>query len=166
MSLVLYDELSDPLALRRWDDIDLKIRRDLDALALSRPWPLWDSWTYPRWNRIFNELGTTSIDENKFKVRLDVDPFERHELTVKTVDNQIVVEGRHEERRIGANVIKRQFTRRYFVPDGYDVKDAVSKISTDGILTVEVPRLWWKPLPSRERVLYIERTGPTRWAIE
>lgn len=172
MSLVpvLYDELSDPFWKRRWDQIDWNLRReirDLDALTLSEPLPLsLDVWRYPRWNRIFNHLGTTTADKNKFKVRLDVDPFLPHEVTVKTCDNQIVVEGKHEERRLGNNHITRQFTRRYSVPEAYDIREAKAQLSSDGIVTVEAPRQWWRPIPARERVLYVERTGPNRWLLD
>lgn len=155
---VLYDELSDPY-YRRWEDFDLRLRRELEAHPSV--WPLIDY--HPRWNRVFTDLGTASLDKDRFKVRLDVEPFRPWEITCKTVDNAIVIDGKRTIRKDGNNFVKREFTRRYTVPDGYDVKDAISKLSSDGILTVEAPaerKLWWP----HERVLPIERTGlPARW---
>jgi crystallin alpha B len=48
---------------------------------------------------------------------LDVQQFKPDELTVKTVNDYVVVEGKHEERQDEHGFISRQFQRRYKLPN-------------------------------------------------
>ena len=92
---------------------------------------------------------------NLFQVNLDVQQFKPEELTVKTVDNFIVVEGKHEERQDEHGFISRQFVRRYQLPDEVDPQAVVSQLSSDGVLTITGPK---KALPSSERIVPINQT--------
>lgn len=75
-----------------------------------------------------------------FQVALNVDNFKPDEVTVKVVDNSIIVEAKHEERsEDNESYVSRHFSRRYVLPDEYNIKDVVSTLSADGILTVKVP---------------------------
>lgn len=51
-----------------------------------------------------------------FQVILDVQQFSPQEITVKTTDKYIIVEGKHEEKQDEHGYISRQFTRRYQIP--------------------------------------------------
>ena len=42
--------------------------------------------------------STVSADKDKFKVTLDVQQFHPEEIKVKVVDNQVIVEAKHEEK--------------------------------------------------------------------
>jgi len=92
-----------------------------------------------------------------FQVNLDVQQFKPDELTVKTVNNFVVVEGKHEERQDEHGFISRQFQRRYKLPDDVEVDTIVSQLSSDGILTVFAPK---KALPATagERIVPISHT--------
>lgn len=75
-----------------------------------------------------------------FQVCLNVAQFKPDEINVKVMDNCILVEANHEERsEDGESYVARQFTRRYFLPDAYSITDVVSKLSSDGVLTVVAP---------------------------
>lgn len=63
--------------------------------------------------------STLNVDENKFQVILDVQQFAPNEITVKTTDKCIIVEGKHEEKADEHGFISRQFTRRYQLPRKY-----------------------------------------------
>lgn len=95
---------------------------------------------------------------------MDVENIAPNEISVKTVGNSIVVEGNHEERQDEHGYISRQFKRRFALPEGYNVKDVVSTLSSDGVLTVKVPPEA-KPLKNNERVIQIQQTGPARLSI-
>lgn len=101
------------------------------------------------------------IGKDGFQVCLDVRQFQPNEVSVKTVDNSVVVEANHEERQDSHGYIARRFTRRYELPQGYKAEDVVSTISSDGILQVKCP----KPQAITEgnvRHVQIQQTGPAR----
>ncbi|XP_073843944.1 uncharacterized protein [Musca autumnalis] len=106
------------------------------------------------------------VNKNGFQVSMNVKQFAPNELSVKTIDNCIVVEGRHDDKEDGHGVISRHFVRKYMLPKGYDPKDVMSTLSSDGILTVKAPP---PPPPSakvdepNERIVEIQPTpGPTQ----
>lgn len=75
-----------------------------------------------------------------FVVSLNVEHFAPNEINVKVVDNCILVEAKHEERaEDGESYVSRHFTRRYVLPDQFNVKNVISTLSSDGILTVKAP---------------------------
>jgi crystallin alpha B len=92
-----------------------------------------------------------------FQVNLDVQQFKPNELTVKTVNDYVVVEGKHEERQDEHGFISRQFQRRYKIPADIDPDTVVSQLSSDGVLTISAPK---KALPesANERVVPITHT--------
>ncbi|CAG0891613.1 unnamed protein product [Cyprideis torosa] len=78
---------------------------------------------------------------DKFEVALDVTGFEPNELKVRVQDRVVTIEGKHEEKEDEHGFISRQFCRRYVVPEGVQVENVTSRISSDGILTVSAPKL-------------------------
>lgn len=100
-----------------------------------------------------------------FKVALNVENFKPEEVSVKVVDNTIIVEAAHEERsEDNESYVSRQFSRRYVLPDEYNIKDVVSTLSADGVLTVKVPP---KHLDEQSaRKINIQQTGTPHEKIE
>ncbi|XP_053676613.1 protein lethal(2)essential for life-like [Anopheles nili] len=113
--------------------------------------PAWSDLGAPRFA---SGLSNTGID--RLQINVDVQQFTPHEITVKTVNNSIVVEGKHEERQDEHGFISRHFVRRYVLPDDHDPKDVVSSLSSDGVLTITAPKKALQPAPE---VVY-ERTVP------
>jgi crystallin alpha B len=87
-----------------------------------------------------------------------VQQFKPDELTVKMVDDFVVVDGKHEERQDEHGFISRQFQRRYKLPSDVDPDTVLSQLSSDGVLTISVPK---KALPAsgNERVVPITQTN-------
>ncbi|XP_026849541.1 heat shock protein 67B1 [Drosophila persimilis] len=79
------------------------------------------------------------VNRNGFQVSMNVKQFSARELTVRTIDNCIVVEGQHDEKEDGHGVISRHFIRKYMLPKGFDPAEVHSTLSSDGILTVKAP---------------------------
>lgn len=71
---------------------------------------------------------------------MDVQQFKPEEINVKVVDNYLVVDAKHEEREDSHGYISRHFTRRYKIPSDVDIDAIKSKLSSDGILTLEAPK--------------------------
>lgn len=104
---------------------------------------------------------STTADLDGFQVSMNVQDFAPNEISVKTVDQTILVEGKHEERPDQYGSISRQFSRRYNLPDGYDAKDVFSQLSSDGVLTIKAPPQP-KPIAGNiVRIIQIQQTGPT-----
>lgn len=98
---------------------------------------------YPgRFNLPKEEFNKEHIDEKGFEVFVDVKDFQPHEITVRTVNEMIIVEGRQEKRP--GNTLPRHFVRHFHLPEFYDSEDVFSLISDDGILEI-------KALPSSKK---------------
>lgn len=115
---------------------------------------------------LVKSCGNTGKDESKsagkdgFQMCLDVRQYQPNEISVKTVNNSIIVEAKHEEKPDKDGYISRQFTRRYVLPERYRAEDVISSLSSDGILTVKAT-----PPPTiagNTRHIEIQQTGPAR----
>lgn len=74
------------------------------------------------------------------QVILDVQQFSPEEITVKTRDNFVIVEAKHEEKQDEHGFISRHFIRRYVLPTTHDVMQVTSNLSSDGVLTITAPQ--------------------------
>ncbi|XP_034482476.1 heat shock protein 26 [Drosophila innubila] len=132
-------------------------KRDISHLKHTNGTGTWnDTWNMP----------VAQVGKDGFQVCMDVTQFSPNELTVKVVDKSIVVEGKHEEREDDHGYISRHFVRRYALPEGYEADKVMSSLSSDGVLTVNVP----KPQPiqdkSKERVVQIQQVGPAHLNVK
>lgn len=83
--------------------------------------------------------GNLHIGKDGFQANVDVHHFKPNEVTVKTVDNTVIIEGKHEERDDGHGSIQRHFVRKYVLPKEYDMSTIHSSLSSDGVLSVRAP---------------------------
>lgn len=84
--------------------------------------------------------------------------FKPEEITVKTTDEHIIVEGKHEEKPDEHGQISRHFVRLYQLPKDIIADDIKSTLSSDGVLTVTAPlKEVPPPPPENERVIPITR---------
>lgn len=108
-----------------------------------------------------DELGSRGAGKDKhgnFEVKLDVGLFEPEELTVKLVNNCVVIEGKHEEREDDHGHVSRHFVRRYPVPKEYNADAISSTLNDDGVLSIIVPPLV-APEDEEERIIPIKHVG-------
>lgn len=147
----------------RMDDVMPRFSSHLDRL--DRNWrtdPFWRD-LYPRWAEpIFKEgidIRTNIInDASHFAVEIDAYQFRPEEIQVKTVDDTLLIEGRHEDVRDRDNFTKMYFVRKYQLPVDVNPMDISSTIDSSGRLLVEARK---QPhVQARERMIPIE--GPSR----
>lgn len=93
-------------------------------------------------------------EKDKFKVMLNVNQYKPGEVEVKLVDNYVVIHGKHEDKLDEHGFIKREFTRRYLLPEGTEADSLTSSWSLNGILTIEAPKKVREPV-NDERVIPI-----------
>lgn len=79
-------------------------------------------------------------ENDKYKMMIDVKDYKPGDITVKTVDDTVVVEGKIEQKE--GNSIKTQiFTRRFMLPPTVNLNAVTSALSRDGVLTISAPKL-------------------------
>jgi HSP20 family molecular chaperone IbpA len=77
-------------------------------------------------------------DDWKFQVNLDVRQFSPEEVNVKTSNNEIFVEAKHEEKADEHGFIQRSFSRRYVLPSVNFFKVGNRQFSKFEILEIRV----------------------------
>lgn len=112
-----------------------------------------------------NKSDVSAVGKDGFQVCLDVQQFKPSEVSVKVIDNAVVIEGKHEERQDEHGYIARHFTRKYLLPKEVDAAQLASTLSSDGILTVKAP-LTKPAVESNERVIQVQQTGPARNSVK
>lgn len=79
---------------------------------------------------------------DNFELNLNIGDFKPEEISVKvTEDSFVVVEGKHGEKKDKNGSISRHFIKKCAIPSGFDTSKVTSKLYSDGILTVSVPRV-------------------------
>lgn len=92
-------------------------------------------------------------EHDKYEICLPVRDFAPNEISVKVVEGYIVVEGKHEEKKDDFRYVAKQFTRRYPIPEGCITEKINSKLSSDGLLIIIVPR---KPVVKNDTVIPVK----------
>ncbi|KAH8364601.1 hypothetical protein KR084_008684 [Drosophila pseudotakahashii] len=110
--------------------------------------------------------AVSKIGKDGFQVCMDVSHFKPSELVVKVQDNSVLVEGTHEEREDDHGFITRHFIRRYALPEGYEADKVASTLSSDGVLTVKVPKPPAIEEKANERIVQIQQVGPAHLNVK
>ncbi|XP_045772580.1 protein lethal(2)essential for life-like [Maniola jurtina] len=139
-----------------------------DLLTAVAAAPLVSRDYYRPWRHLAaaaRDLGCIKADKDKLQISLDVQHFAPEEISVKTADGFIIVEGKHEEKQDQHGYISRQFVRRYALPEGTLPETVESKLSSDGVLTITAPIKVPEAIKG-ERKVPIAQTGPVRKEIK
>ncbi|XP_042912226.1 protein lethal(2)essential for life [Parasteatoda tepidariorum] len=116
----------------------------------------------PRTQLNLDSSGQSEVknDKDNFEVKLNVSHFKPDEISVKTVDNTVVIHGKHEEKTDEHGFITREFTRRYMLPDGTEPETVKSSLTPNGILVIEAPKKAIEPPPTDEKIIPITIQKP------
>lgn len=98
----------------------------------------------------WRQEGNIKTERDKYEICLHVCDFGPKEISVKTADGFIVVEGKHDEKKDEYGTISRHFVRRYAIPEECIADKVESKLSSDGILTITAPK---KPVEQKDIVI-------------
>ncbi|XP_038129920.1 alpha-crystallin B chain-like [Cyprinodon tularosa] len=123
---------------------ELSLAESLADFPLMGPF----SWNFPwmrpsfmRWlNWPENGHSEMRMEKDRFVIYLDMKHFAPEELSVNVSDEFITVLAKHENRQDDLGFVSREFLRKYGVPSGVLVADITSNLSSDGVLTITVPR--------------------------
>lgn len=180
-----WDEWETPMRSSRLLDqhFGSGLRRDDISSFTNTPSLLRSGYIRPWRNTSLQRQDSGSVlncEKDKFQVILDVQQFIPNEITVKTTDKFIIVEGKHEEKQDEHGFVSRHFQRRYMLPRKFNLinfnnfvnkkcifllgdinpNDITSALSSDGVLTITAPKKSVPP-PETERTVPIQQTGPS-----
>ena len=155
-------------APHRITDNDFGLGITPDDLLTAVVAPMLAREYYRPWRQLglaARDLGSTIVsNKDKFQVNLDVQHFAPEEISVKTAEGYVIIEGKHEEKKDEHGFVTRQFTRRYILPENCDPATVESRLSSDGVLTIIAPKV--SPTAKNERSVPIAPTGPVRREIK
>lgn len=106
--------------------------------------------------------GTTAVacSPDKFAVRVDTRHFAPDEISVKTRDHCVVVHGKHEEKSDDRGCyVKREFTRRYVLPEDVDPESVECHMTHGGLLSLEAPRKKFKRDDAKPIPIKVQHEG-------
>uniref|UniRef100_A0A131Z1Q7 Crystallin, alpha B n=1 Tax=Rhipicephalus appendiculatus TaxID=34631 RepID=A0A131Z1Q7_RHIAP len=84
---------------------------------------------------------STADDESKFVVNCNVRGYKPEEISVKAIGDCVEVSAKHEEEsEDGCSYVKRQFTRRFTLPEGVKAETVTCALSSSGLLAIEAPK--------------------------
>src|SRR5271156_6211772 len=92
----------------------------------------------PYLDNIKSPLIRDESDGKTLRLRFNVNQYRPEEVTVKTVDNRLLVQAKHEEKSAQKTVF-REYNQEFMLPRGTNPEAITSTLSMDGILTVEAP---------------------------
>jgi len=127
---------------------------------------MWAGVTVPRnWKQIARwqeqeYAPSATVGKEGYQVSLDVSVYKPNELTVKTVNNSVIIEGKSEQHDDKQGFSSSHFMRRFVIPEGYDITKITSNLSSDGVLSINVPNPPEVEEALKERIVPIHQTGP------
>lgn len=134
-----------------------------DLLPYNRPWNTVRHFDWPTLGALECIPKKSHIGEDGFHVSLDVGHFQPNEISVKTENNSVVIDAKHEDIKDDHGFISREFRRRYELPDGFKAEDVTSTLSSDGVLTIKAPPS--KATEGNVRHVQIHHIGPVHLHI-
>jgi len=80
-------------------------------------------------------------DSSKLEISLNTTGYKPEELKVNVSDDEVKVEGKHEERsEEGELMVERNFCKTYTLPHGAVKEKVESNLSDDGVMVITVPK--------------------------
>jgi len=79
-------------------------------------------------------------EDDQYKILINVEHFQPEELMIKTVDSNVIVEAKHEEKTSdGRSFSTKSFNQSFALPRGVSPESVSSSLSKTGVLTISAP---------------------------
>lgn len=140
-------QLMDVEMRRQFQAMDLELQRMSQEMSrrLASQWssfPLLDasadSWRLKERLALEHPVRQTHEGRRVFNLEFDTRQFKPEEIMVQTFGKQLTVHARHEEKDEGKSV-HREYHRTCLLPKEVNPETLSSKLSQDGLLTIEAP---------------------------
>jgi len=87
-----------------------------------------------------NGISRVQYDDDSYKIMVNVEKYKPEELVIKTVDNTVIVEAKHEEKTSeGRSYSTQSFNQSFTLPRGVNPESVTSALSKEGVLTISAP---------------------------
>merc|ERR1712179_329719 len=104
-----------------------------------------------------NGISRVQYDDDSYKILVNVENYNPEELVIKTVDNTVIVEAKHEEKTPeGRSYSTQSFNQSFTLPRGVNPESVTSALSKEGVLTITAP------LPKAVKTSNSERLVPIK----
>merc|ERR1712179_22924 len=104
-----------------------------------------------------NGISRVQYDDDSYKILVNVENYNPEELVIKTVDNTVTVEAKHEEKTPeGRSYSTQSFNQSFTLPRGVNPESVTSALSKEGVLTITAP------LPKAVKTSNSERLVPIK----
>jgi len=134
-----------PTQERQSHDFEREMRRMntemakmMDSMKVNQPASNVDDWRLTENFRMENPIQTYQDGTRKFHLKFDMRQFKPEEIQVRTAGNQLTVSAKHDEKDPNKSLF-REYNRSYVLPKDVQPDRLTSKLSTDGVLTIEAP---------------------------
>lgn len=125
--------------MRRMNEEMERMMKNMQQLApVQAPASSVDDWRLTENFRLENPIITERDGSRKFKLQFDVRQFKPEEISVRTAGNTLSVHAKHEEKDQGKSAF-REYNRQYTLPKDVHSEQLTSKLSTEGVLSIEAP---------------------------
>merc|ERR1719400_419524 len=85
-------------------------------------------------------VSHVEYDDKNYKIIVNVEKYKPEELFIRTVDNTVIVEAKHEEKTSdGRSCSTQSFSQSFTLPAGVDPDTVKSGLSKQGVLTISAP---------------------------
>ena len=102
-----------------------------------------------------NGISRVEYDDNNYKIIVNVEKYSPEEIGIKTVENTVVVEAKHQEKTgDGRSYSTQSFSQSFTLPAGVDPETVKSSLSSGGVLTISAPIA--RPGRQQERLVPIK----------
>ena len=92
-------------------------------------------------------------EDGSFQLTLPVSSFKPEELTVKVVNDSLLIEAHHEEKdEKTGSFSQRHLQQRFYLPKSCDKEALTSSLSADGLLTVTAPSKAIEAAPAERKI--------------
>merc|ERR1719228_2993947 len=87
-----------------------------------------------------NGISRVQYDDDTYKILVNVENYKPEELVIKTADNTVIVEAKHEEKTSdGHSYATQSFNQSFTLPRGVDPESVSSGLSKQGVLMISAP---------------------------
>merc|ERR1712222_66055 len=116
------------------------LRRDSNKNSSLFDKSLFDDKSIFASNSEQNGISRVEYDDNNYKILVNVDKYNPEELVIKTIENTVVVEAKHQEKTSdGRSFSTQSFSQSFTLPQGVDPEAVKSSLSQSGVLTISAP---------------------------
>jgi len=87
-----------------------------------------------------DDISQVHVENDTYKIVVNVQNYKPEELVIKTVNNTVKVDAKHEEKGPNGQIFSTQsFSQSFSLPAGVDPESVRSGLSKEGVLTISAP---------------------------